>query len=306
MDLIRARGGGQKQMRVLWLNTWCLPHVTGESHIDQLATYISTEARRFSVDMIALGEVFGEATKRELVARLRHDGNGWMRCVEPPPGGWLMQDSGLLVLLAKGTQCHAVFFEAFHSYHLWDGLASKGFLGVDIETRTGERVLVVATHLQNAEVGFSLKMGRTVALQQLHQLLHRSWIWAKNQRIILVGDFNVDPVVAEASLSDGEVETFGVVRPLCGTTRDTNQIFDYAIASRDHIPPRVNVLMSKEDENPSDHFAILVCDETTPSVWLARVMGMCKSDGGRSYQHATTTMISIVLYSMYRVMTRSS
>ena len=274
-------------MRVLWLNTWCLPHITGAAHIRKIASYVAAEARRSGADVVALGEVFGEAAKREMTAHVRRR---WRRaqCVEPPRGGVVTQDSGLLVLLPEETRCHGVHFEAFEGYHLWDGLASKGFLGVDVETRRRERLLVVATHLQNAEVGFSLSRGERVALGQLHQLLHRSWIWAKRHRVVVVGDFNLEPRVVEGGLSDPEREAFEVLRPSRGTTRDTLQIFDYAVVSRAATPPAwVKALSVKEAENPSDHLAVLVGDddEGRPSSWRRRELPRRGGEAaGQGYQ----------------------
>ena len=292
-------------MRIVWLNTWCLPHITTLAHIKKVARYISTEAKRNSADVIALGEVFGETNKREMISQIQEN-VGRIQSIESPCGGWITQDSGLLVLLAEGTQCLAVHFETFDTYHLWDGLAAKGFLGVHVENRDKERFLVVATHLQNAEVGFSLSSGKATAVAQIHQLLCRTWIWANCQPLVVVGDFNIEPGVMETSLSCAESEFFQVLQPICGTTRDTHQIFDYAIASRAHKPLLVKTLLTTEDVNPSDHLAIFIRDDTNaPITWRGKgaVGGEASGSG---YQRATIATMWVLLYSIYQLLTSSN
>ena len=58
-------------MKILWYNTWSLPFITSNKHINNIVDYILRAAEIYDPDVIILGELFDIFTRRAYEQQLK-------------------------------------------------------------------------------------------------------------------------------------------------------------------------------------------------------------------------------------------
>lgn len=228
-------------MRVLWYNTYCLPYITTNSHINKIATYLYKHVVNTDPDIIGLCEVFHENTKKKFLEYFTAYTVDYVYGVYDSGSWWGKQSSGLICLYKKTiTNIQDIEFKSFSCCWLQDCLANKGYISIDIDD-----IKLIFSHFQDPDAGL-LSSVEDINKSQIQTIVN-----SIDCSSILIGDFNIEADVMETWLGK-HMSIISPILPTCG-----NKVIDYAICTN-NLSHKISSQVLFADNNPSDHDIILV------------------------------------------------
>ncbi len=255
-------------MQVLWLNTWSLPIITTNKHINNIINYVLRLVKKNNVDVIILGELFDYFTRKTYISQLKSALPKWIVLTLGHEKKWIgQQSSGLLVLYRRNgfwvgaTKCHIL-----NNACMQDRFAAKSIIGLKIHPFCNKNSFwLFATHLQDANAGFDKYCINNTKLQLEECIkIANKWSLDTNLDYICLGDFNITP---EQVIMHDKVKIFKSDIP---SKKDTDEHLDYVIA-RENMASDISVKSDDSDNNPSDHNPIILTINRTTSQKRVRI-----------------------------------
>ena len=248
-------------MNILWYNTWSLPFITSNNHINKITNYILDNVIKYDIDIIALCEVFDHFTRYNYKYLITNALSDWNVIDNGKEKKWICQvSSGLLIFYRKENIDVLDIKNHIHNYSsMIDILSAKSIIGLYIYDKKNKNNKWLAfTHLQNANAGYK-NYSIINTKKQFNELITKINEWNnENVEILCVGDFNLEPF----NISKSFLEQYNLkcINPDVPTTSD-KKIYDYLIASKNY-EEHINLSLIDDLKNPSDHKLLII--ETEP------------------------------------------
>ena len=243
-------------MNILWYNTWSLPIITSNNHINNVTDYILNNVIKYNIDIIALCEVFDLSTRNKYIYLILKALSGWGIVDKGTEKKLNFQfSSGLLIFYRKenvdilNSKNHILNNSA-----MIDMICAKAIIGIYIYDKINDdKKWLIFTHLQNADAGYK-NYCLINTKKQFNELVKKINEWSIDKcNILCIGDFNLEPKkLSKSFLLKNDLICLHTKNATC-----SNQILDYLICS---VNLKNNIRLSLADnfKNPSDHKLLIV------------------------------------------------